>query len=221
MDDPANAVPETATPVVDQPADGTAAVVADPPVRRRLRLGTVALATALVVAAGVAVSQVQRAGDAQDELDQVTDVREAAAAFGAAYLTYDAADVKASSQRLLELATEEFGAEFEESRTPGIEALFDQIGTKTTATATGVYVSDISGDEARALVVVDVVASSAETPDQRLVDLTFLLDLVIEDGEWKVEAVNPAPRPDVVGGPTTTSPATPPTTAPTTTVPGG
>ncbi|MDP1806890.1 MAG: hypothetical protein Q8K72_17070, partial [Acidimicrobiales bacterium] len=102
-----------------------------------------------------------------------------------------------------------------------IEALFDQIGTKTTATATGVYVSDISGDEARALVVVDVVASSAETPDQRLVDLTFLLDLVIEDGEWKVEAVNPAPRPDVVGGPTTTSPATPPTTAPTTTVPGG
>lgn len=199
--DAANSQPETGAP---DEADGSAP---GSRTRERLRLLTmVVVVAALIVAVGVAISQAQRASDAQDDLDRVADVRERASAFGAAYLTYDAADVEASSKRLLALATEAFGAEFEKSRTPGIEALFDQIGTSTKATTTDVFVSDTSGDKARALVVVDVVASSTETPDQKLVDLTFVLDLVFEDGEWKVDAVNPAPRPDVVGGPTTTAP---------------
>lgn len=201
--DAASAQPETiASDEAERSAPGSRT-------RARLRLLTmVVVVVALIGAGGLAISQAQRASDAQDELDRVTDVRERAAAFGAAYLTYEAADVEASSERLLELATEEFGVEFKESRTPAIEALFDQIGTSTEATTTDVFVSDVSAEQARALVVVDVVASSTETPDQRLVDLTFVLDLVFEDGEWKVDAVNPAPRPDVVGGPATTAPTT-------------
>lgn len=210
MDEPETSATDAASgrpeAIAPDEADGSA-----PGSRTRapFRLLTMAVViVALIGAVGLAISQVQRASDAQDELDRVTDVRERAAAFGAAYLTYDAADVEASSERLLALATEEFGVEFKESRTPAIEALFDQIGTSTEATTTDVFVSDISADEARALVVVDVVASSTEIPDQKLVDLTFVLDLVFEDGEWKVDAVNPAPRPDVVGAPTTTGPTT-------------
>jgi hypothetical protein len=220
MDEPESSTPDTASDGSEMAASGEAD--GRSPARPQRRLLTMAVVLgALVLAVGLAFSQTQRASDAQDELDQFTHVRERAAAFGAAYLTYDAADVEASSRRLLELATEEFGADFEKSRTPGIEALFDQIGTSTEATTTDVFVSDISGDEARALVVVDVVASSTETPDQRLVDLTFVLDLVFEDGEWKVDAVNPAPRPDVVGSPTTTVPTTAPPTPPTATAPEG
>jgi hypothetical protein len=218
MDEPEAFAPVAASDRAEMTASGEADERS--PARRRLRLvAMIIVVGALVVAVGLAITQARRASDAQDELDRVRHVRARAAAFGAAYLTYDAADVGASSERLLELATEEFGADFEESRTPGIEALFDQIGTSTEATTTDVFVSDISDDEARALVVVDVVASSTETPDQRLVDLTFVLDLVLEDGEWKVDTVNPAPRPDVVGGPTT-APTTPPPTS-TTTAPAG
>jgi hypothetical protein len=177
----------------------------------RSRLVRVALAALLVASTAMAVAQMDRADSARDELERYADARRTASAFGAAYLTYDASDVKASSQRVLALTTDAFGEQFEQTRSPGIEELFDQIGTSTTASVTEVFLTEVSRERATALVVVDVHASSKETPDQTLVDLTFVLDLVLEDEGWKVDAVAPAPRPDVVGDAQPSSTTTAPT----------
>lgn len=207
----------------DEAADGTRSAPGSPRTAsaRSGRRGSLALATLLAAASTVfAVIQLQRADEARSELGNYARARETASAFGAAYLTYDARDVAASSERVLSLTTENFAKEFEETRSPSIEALFDEIGTNTEATTTDVFVTAISQGRARALVVVDVEASSAETPDQTLVDLTFVLDLLRDGDDWKVDSVSPAPRPDVLGGPDASSITTVPgatAPAPTTT----
>lgn len=196
MSDPEESVSGEASP--DGEADPTGRPVGHRAWRRRVpAIVAVAVTLAAVV---LAVTQTVRADDARDALADYAGARGAASAFGEAYLSYDAADVAGSSERVLSLATDRFAEEFEENRSPAIEALFDEIGTNTQATTTEVFVTEVSGGRARALVVVDVKASSAETPDQTLVDLTFVLDLVRVGSHWKVDAVSPAPRPDVVGG---------------------
>lgn len=182
----------------------------EPPVtprRRAWRTRVLAVIATLLLVASVATAVVQmgRAEDAHADLDRYQDARRAASSFGSAYLTYDASDVTASSERVLALTTDAFAQDFEETRSPGIEALFDEIGTSTRATTTQVFLTEISQGRASALVVVDVEASSTETPDQTLVDLTFVVDLILDGDEWKVDAVTPAPRPDVVGEPGTTT----------------
>lgn len=196
MSDPEESVSDEASP------DGEAEPDGPPAGRRAWRRRAPAIVAVVVSLAAVvlAVAQTGRADDARDALADYASARGAASAFGEAYLSYDAADVAGSSERVLSLATDRFAEEFEENRSPAIEALFDEIGTNTQATTTEVFVTEVSGGRARALVVVDVKASSAETPDQTLVDLTFVLDLVRVGSDWKVDAVSPAPRPDVVGG---------------------
>ena len=90
-----------------------------------------------------------------------------------------------------------------------------------------VFAGEVDDERTRALVVVDIEASGPEG-DQRLVGLSFVLEMVREDSTWLVDAVGPAPFPEVVGGPTgetdppTPTPTTtaPPTTAPTSAPPG-
>lgn len=182
--------------------------------RRRRWVVSAFVAVGVAGAVTLAVVQFGRADDARKELGLYDGARGAATAFGAAYLTYDAGDVATSSHRVLSLTTRRFGQEFRTSRSPGIEALFNKIGTSTKATTTDVFITKISRGRAQALVVVDVHASSADTPDQTLVNLTFVLDLVLEGNRWKVDAVAPAPRPDVVGTTTTVASSPGTSTAP-------
>jgi hypothetical protein len=144
-----------------------------------------------------AISKAQDADDLQAQLDDHQEVQLVAAAFGEAYLTYDASDVRASDEAILALASDTFAADFADNRAPGIEELFAGLDTQTEATTTEVFVGDVSAGKARALVVVDVVAQSSASDTQTLSDLSFVLDLVEEDGTWKVDAVAPAPQPDV------------------------
>lgn len=151
----------------------------------------------------LAVVQMRRADDARSELEVYTRVGRLASAFGAAYLTYDANDVAASSERVAALATERFGKDFEDTRAPAVASLFKE-GSSTRATAKEVFVTDVGPRRAKALVVVDVHARSKEAPAQTLVNLSFVVDLVRSGGGWKVDAVASAPQPSVVG-PSTTS----------------
>ncbi|HEY9558058.1 MAG TPA: hypothetical protein VIR58_15080, partial [Acidimicrobiales bacterium] len=108
----------------------------------------------------------------------------------------------------------DFAEDFSTTRAPGIEELFANLETTTRAETTEVFVGDITGDTARALVAVDVEATSAASGTQQLTDLTFVVDLVHLDGEWLVDRVNPAPQPDLTGDGVEQPPATTTTTAP-------
>lgn len=138
------------------------------------------------------------------------------------YLSFDTDDVDGATDRLLALATKRFSDEFESTRAPSIEELFAAGDTITRASVQDVFAGEVESDRTRALVVVDIDASSPEG-QQRLVGLSFVLEMVREDSRWLVDAVGPAPFPEVVGGPEpagdeppspTPSIAAPSTTAP-------
>lgn len=188
--------------------------------RRRWRpVLTIGLAAVAIVAVVVAVLQAGDASDLREERADRREVRRVAAAFGEAYLSYDFDDVDASSEAVRALSTDAFAAGFEETSAPGIQELFASNQTRTTASIGDVFVGDVEDGRARALVIADVEASSAASGSQRLTGLAFILDLVVEAGEWRVSAVVPAPRPEISGpggAPTSTSTTT---TAPTAEVP--
>jgi len=153
----------------------------------------------LIAAVAVAVVQMGRVNDLEDDLDARTEVATAASRFGEVYLSYDFDDPERSGERVLELVSPDFAEDFETTRAPGIEELFSNLGTTTEATTTEVFVGDLTEDSARALVVVDVVANSDASGTQELTDLTFVLELVRVDGRWLVDNVVPAPQPDLTG----------------------
>ena len=153
----------------------------------------------LIAAVAVAAMQMGRARDLEGDLDARTDVATAASTFGEVYLSYDFDDPGRSGDRVLELVSPDFAEDFETTRAPGIEELFANLGTTTDATTTEVFVGDLTDDTARALVVVDVVATSDASGTQQLTDLSFVLELVLVDGRWLVDNVVPAPQPDLTG----------------------
>jgi type II secretory pathway pseudopilin PulG len=157
------------------------------------------------VAGAVVLGSAQDASDLRDERDDREEVQRLAGAFGEAYLSYDFQDVDASGDRVLALVTEAFAADFEDTRAPGIEAVFATIETTTVARTTDVYVGDIGEDTAQAYVIVDVDASNDTAGQQTLRGLSFLVSMAREDGEWKVDTVSPPPSPDVDGASSTTT----------------
>jgi hypothetical protein len=83
------------------------------------------------------------------------------------------------------------------------------------ALVSDVLTTGIEDGRVRALVFVDIDARGPEG-EQRLQNLSFVLDLEAVDGVWLVDAVSPLPIPEVVGDgvPTTTTSPGATTTAP-------
>ncbi len=167
---------------------------------RRSRSSRVVVALAAVaglaaIAAGLWGLDQRASGD-QD----LAEAREVAGRFGAAYLTFDAATVNEAGEELLALATERFAQEFEAARLPSVEALFAGSDTATVAEVSDVFTTAIDDERVRALVFVDIDATGPGGA-QRLVNLSFILELAAIDGTWRVDAVAPVPFPEVVGGP--------------------
>jgi Mce-associated membrane protein len=155
----------------------------------------------LIVAGAIAVAllQVGRVRDLEDELGERDEVSTAAAMFGEVYLSYDFDDPDRSGERVLDLITPTFAEDFESTRAPAIEELFSNLGTTTVAETQEVFVGAVTEELASVLVVVDVTANSAASGTQELSNLTFLLELVNVDGQWLVNNVLPAPQPDITG----------------------
>jgi len=190
----------------DAPGDGASGTAAPSPAddapgepRRRRRLARAA-AVAVVAMAAFAASLWALSQYAGGDDHDLAEAREVAGRFGAAYLTFDAATVNDAGDELLALATERFAREFEAARLPGVEALFAGTDTATAAEVTDVFTTAIDDERVRALVFVDIDATGPEGV-QRLVNLSFILELVASDGTWRVDAVAPVPFPEVVGGP--------------------
>jgi hypothetical protein len=80
---------------------------------------------------------------------------------------------------------EEYGAAFDN----GLRAVIEELGAVATGTVRDVFVTEVSGDAARAVVVVDsTVESDAGTRD--LTGSYVQLDLERVDGRWLVGAAS-------------------------------
>lgn len=218
----ASAVETEALPAVETPAatvsEADAAEAAEPdrsppgeppaaprPAEKRARRRRRVLAALLVVAAvstAFAVTKTREANDLRTERDDRRAIEVVAGRFASAYLSYDFAHVEESGRAVTALATREFSRSYAAERAPGIQELFTSRQTTTRATTTEVFVGSVGPRTARALVVVDVIATSPTEGEQRLEDVSFVLDLARTTVGWRVDAVDRAPQASVADGPT-------------------
>ena len=197
MTDTADAAPtEPTDPSAD--AGGPAAASSKRPGRGLLVLAVVALVVA-VGAAALAFGQAGEIDDLRDERDDRREVARVSSEFAAAYMTFDFEDADATAAAIEGLVTEAFAAAFSERREPLRES-FEALETSTLATTDEVFVGDIEGDRARALVVLDIELSSTAIGQQDLEDFSIVVDLRRIDGDWRVDRQRFAPQPDVSGG---------------------
>lgn len=157
----------------------------------RRRVALVLLAVAALV---YGVLKVQQANDLAGDRDDRNAVQEVSRAFGAAYLTYDYEHVERSARAVHHLSTEAFAEAYAAQSAPGIEQLFSSRQTITRAQTQEVFVGAVRRASARALVVVDVTATSPTDGEQRLDDVSFVLDLARTGDGWRVAKVARSPQ---------------------------
>lgn len=191
---------ETGEPPSDRPAGRTRS-------RRTLVVALVALAGLVFGAV-----QHQRAEDLETQRDDRRAVERVADAFGSAYLSYDFNDPGRSARAVQRLSTAAFAEAYAAQSAPGIQELFSSRQTTTRAETQEVFVGAVRRASARALVVVDVTATSPTDGEQELDGVSFVLDLARASGGWRVTKVVRAPQPVLQQPPatTTTAPAPPP-----------
>lgn len=187
-------------PAVVDPEPAVGPATAAHPHRIRSRLTVLAVVVA-VVASLLALTKAQRVGDLTAQRDDRLEIEQVSARFGAAYLSFDFAHAEASGTAVRRLATPKFAASYTAQSAPGIEQLFTSRQTTTKATTTAVYLGPVTSQSARALVVVDVTATSPSDGAQRLDDVSFVLDLDHTSAGWRVDKVVRAPQPSLDDSP--------------------
>lgn len=169
----------------------------DPPARKRPRLhafrtpwlGRALVMLVLIASVVTAGLQWHRAEAAADRENDRKSVAARAEEFGQALLSYDHADLQAARHRVLAMSSDDFAKTYDVAFTGGLESVITKLKADATATARTVYVNDIDGDNARAVVVMDSeVHSTAGT--RRVLGSYLDMKLARHRGQWKVTEVN-------------------------------
>lgn len=117
------------------------------------------------------------------ERSTTTGVDRAAREFTTALLTYDSTDLEAARKRVRPLVTDRFFKNYDSTL-----AALAAVNSQASGKATQVFVDLAAGDRAAAVVVTESTAASNGQP-RRSVGSYLRLDLVRQDGDWKVDAV--------------------------------
>lgn len=162
-----------------------AATSAAPGRRRRWVpvLGAVVLLATIVVA----VLAYLEASDLESEAEERDDVAAAATAFADAYYGFSAGDIEASRDRVVALMTEEFAGQYNEVFDAGIGQLITELDATLQAEILDVFVAEVDGDRAQAV----VSANTSATSPQGTFDLTGYILVTMErvGGDWLVSSV--------------------------------
>lgn len=187
------------------------------PTRGKGRRAGFVLAVSLSVLLGVAtvVLALLLAAEGSDDED---DLRRTAGQFAEALVTYDYRAPEDHRDAVLAMATGSFREEYEDAFDQGLSKIITEVEAVSQGFVKDVYLSQVEGGQASAVVSVDIENDGAGGP-RTLYDVYFRLTLVRVDDEWKIDQVidlnfgggGGAPAPEVTGGTTST------TTAPTTT----
>lgn len=149
---------------------------------------TQTLVALCVVLAILLAVQWRRAGGLAGDESVRRQVTTTAGAFGEALLSYNFSDLADARDRVLRYATRRFGAQYAETFRTGLQTIITRLEASAEAKLRDVYVTEIDGDEAKAIVVVDSkVRSSAG--ERELLGSYLEMILQREDGAWKVDAV--------------------------------
>ena len=149
--------------------------------------------TALMVGLGLVmillivglVIQTSRASDLSSDEDERRAVGRAAGGFTEAVYGYDHEDMQESLAAVLEHATDEYAREYEEAWNNELQPVIDELRGSGEIDLTDVYVSDIDGNRAKA--VVSFNATLRSTAGARRLTGTFVqIDLQRVDGAWLV-----------------------------------
>lgn len=159
------------------------------PDRRRWAVPvTAVLALLFVGASAVALVQWRRADDLRAGEDERRAVASAAGRFGQALLSYDFDDLTTARGRVLALATDRFAKEYTTAFTGGLDDAITKLQARSQASVRDVYVTDVIGDSARAVVTLDSeVRSTAGT--RRTVSSYLDMTLVRQGGRWRIDTV--------------------------------
>ncbi|MDL4814297.1 hypothetical protein [Actinomadura opuntiae] len=147
------------------------------------------LVVAVLLASVVtAVLQWHRADKADAREDERRRVGDSAGRFGRALLSYDHTKLQAARNRVLSLASDDFAKTYDQAFTGGLEGIITKLKADASATVRTVYVGDVDGGNARAVVVMDSEVHS--TAGTRSVLGSYLdMKLTRSRGAWKVTEV--------------------------------
>lgn len=159
------------------------------PMPGRASLGKVLVFLALVAAVAVAGWQWRHAAALEEKEHARQEISSVAGRFGQALLSYEHADLAEARERVLSLATPDFGKTYEVAFTGTLQKTITELKADATATVRVVYVTGGTDGSAQAVVVMDSEVKS--TAGTRNVTGSYLqMDLVEQKGRWKVSAVN-------------------------------
>ena len=162
----------------------------------------------VVVATTFALTQRNRADDLERDADERRAVAAAASTFASALLSYDADDLDVARERVTALATPAFAEEYTDAFEGGLRTVIDELDAVSTATVRDVFVSEVSGSSARAVVVIDAsVTSAAGVRD--LTGSYLQIELQKVEDRWLVSAASAVGAEDesITGSPTTSTTA--------------
>lgn len=155
----------------------------------RTTIALAAVALALVFAVTLAVIQWRKAaGLAQTDRTRHA-VSSAAAGFGSALLTYDYADLDAARVRVLSFASPAFAKTYRPPSASSADAEILRLKVRESARVHAVFLGDVTGDRATAVVWLDTTLQS--TAGNRASVAYLQLSLVRQRRAWKVDAAKP------------------------------
>lgn len=152
-----------------------------------------------------------RADRLADDRDERRTAASAAGEFASATMSYDHRDLDGSLAAVTDLATAEYAETYQNAFFEELQPVVDELRARGRVHVRDVYVSDIGGGTATAVVSFDAVIRST-IGTRRLAGSYVRVDLVQEGGAWKADDLTfLATTQEGLDGPTGDSAATNPT----------
>jgi hypothetical protein len=172
-----------------------------------------ALLILLIAATTVAVLEWRHNEDLSAQANTRRDVVSVASRLAGAVLSYDAAHLDLSQQRVDALSTTTFSKFWQQNFLQPKTAEIKALQAVATANVRDTYVASVHGADAKAVVVADFQVKSKTGTTQ--VNGTYLqLALKRQNGRWKVDNLNLVIGPSQTQSPSPGQPSAPPTTTP-------
>jgi Mce-associated membrane protein len=146
------------------------------------------LGAALIFMTTLAVIQWKRADDLRHNESVHKAAELTAARFASALYTYDYTDLAAAKARVLPLLSDKYAKSFE-ANSPSQQAEVTRLKAKETAKVAGVFLTDVVGDKAAAVVILDTSLQS--TAGNRTSTSYLDVALVRQGSTWKVDTAKP------------------------------
>jgi hypothetical protein len=174
-----------------------------------------AVAVLAALTLGLAIVAASLSASNRNTKNRTEAVRSAAGAMGSALLTYDYQHLARTKSLVLRMSTGTFRKQYSQAFSGGLDTVLTNTKAVSHVRDIQVFVSDVSSNDASAIVVVDTVVSGTSGENRALTSY-IQLDLVHSGRGWLVDGVTnlnlSLPATGGTSSTSTTSPSAPSTT---------